>query len=126
LADELMLLGKRYATGVIVTQVVPAVDGHSSLVLDYKSALAKYAPGVAPDYVSLEGFVDANVLIAALQRTGAQLDTERLVATFESMRDLDIGLGTPVGFSRSEHQGLHKVCGTQLDATGHYQPIDLQ
>src|SRR6516165_2436297 len=26
LADELMLLGKRYATGVIVTQVVPAVD----------------------------------------------------------------------------------------------------
>jgi branched-chain amino acid transport system substrate-binding protein len=45
LADELMLLGKKYATGVIVTQVVPAVDGHSSLVLDYKSALAKYFPG---------------------------------------------------------------------------------
>jgi ABC-type branched-subunit amino acid transport system substrate-binding protein len=126
LADELMLLGKRYATGVIVTQVVPAVDGHSSLVLDYKSALAKYAPGVAPDYVSLEGFIDANVLIAALQRNGAQLDTERLVAAFESMRDLDIGLGTPVGFSRSEHQGVHKVWGTQLDANGHYQPIDLQ
>jgi ABC-type branched-subunit amino acid transport system substrate-binding protein len=126
LADELMLLGKRYATGVIVTQVVPAVDGHSSLVLDYKSALAKYAPGVTPDYVSLEGFIDANVLIAALQRNGAQLDTERLVATFESMRDLDIGLGTPVGFTRSEHQGVHKVWGTQLDADGHYQPIDLQ
>jgi branched-chain amino acid transport system substrate-binding protein len=126
LADELMLLGKRYATGVIVTQVVPAVDGHSSLVLDYKSALAKYAPGVTPDYVSLEGFIDANVLIAALQRNGAQLDTERLVATFESMRDLDMGLGTAVGFSRSEHQGVHKVWGTQLDADGHYQPIDLQ
>jgi ABC-type branched-subunit amino acid transport system substrate-binding protein len=126
LADELMLLGKRYATGVIVTQVVPALDGHSSLVLDYKSALAKYAPGVSPDYVSLEGFVDANVLIAALQRNGAQLDTERLVATIEGMRDLDIGLGTPVTFSRSEHQGVHKVWGTQLDAAGHYQPIDLQ
>jgi branched-chain amino acid transport system substrate-binding protein len=65
-------------------------------------------------------------LIAALQRNGAQLDTERLVATFESMRDLDIGLGTPVGFTRSEHQGVHKVWGTQLDADGHYQPIDLQ
>ncbi|MGB8630863.1 MAG: ABC transporter substrate-binding protein, partial [Xanthobacteraceae bacterium] len=51
LADELMLLGKKYATGVIVTQVVPAVDGYSSLVLDYKSALAKYSPGEAPDYV---------------------------------------------------------------------------
>jgi branched-chain amino acid transport system substrate-binding protein len=126
LADELMLLGKRYATGVIVTQVVPAVEGHSSLVLEYKSALAKYAPGVAPDYVSLEGFVDANVLIAALQRNGPQLDTEKLVAALENLRDLDIGLGTPVTFSRSEHQGVHKVWGTQLDATGHYQPIGLQ
>jgi len=126
LAEELMLLGKRYATGVIVTQVVPAVDGHSSLVLDYKSALAKYFPGQEPDYVSLEGYVDANVLIAALQRNGAELDTERLVGTLENIRDLDIGLGTPMTFSRSEHQGVHKVWGTQLDETGHYQPIDLQ
>jgi len=126
LADELMLLGKKYATGVIVTQVVPAVDGHSSLVLDYKSALAKYFPGQAPDYVSLEGYVDANVLIAALQRSGPQLDTEKLVSTLENLRDLDIGLGTPVTFSRSDHQGVHKVWGTQLDANGHYQAIDLQ
>jgi branched-chain amino acid transport system substrate-binding protein len=81
LADELMLLGPKYATGVIVTQVVPAVEGHSSLVLNYKSALAKYFPGVASDYVSLEGYVDASVLIAALQRNGPQLDTEKLVET---------------------------------------------
>jgi len=126
LADELMLLGKKYAAGVIVTQVVPAVDGRSSLVLDYKSALAKYFPGEAPDYVSLEGYVDASVLIAALQRNGAQLDTESLVGTLENLRDLDVGLGTPVIFSRSDHQGVHKVWGTQLDETGHYQPIDLQ
>jgi len=126
LAEELMLLGKRYATGVIVTQVVPAVDGHSSLVLDYKFALTKYFPGQESDYVSLEGYVDANVLIAALQRNGPQLDTESLVRTLENLRDLDIGLGTAVTFSRSDHQGVHKVWGTQLDETGHYQPIDLQ
>jgi ABC-type branched-subunit amino acid transport system substrate-binding protein len=126
LADELMLLGKRFGTGVIVTQVVPAVDGHSSLVLEYKSAIAKYFPGETPDYVSLEGYVDATVLIAALQRNGAQLDTERLVGTLEGLRDLDIGLGTPVSFGRSEHQGVHKVWGTQLDSNGRYQPLDLQ
>ena len=68
LANELMLLGKRFTDGVIVTQVVPAVDGHSSLALEYKSALAKYFPGESPDYVSLEGYVVANVLIAALKR----------------------------------------------------------
>ncbi len=126
LADELMLLGKKYATGVIVTQVVPAVDGHSSLVLDYKSALARYFPGEAPDYVSLEGYVDATVLMAALQRNGSQLDTERLIGTLENLSDLDIGLGTAVIFSRSDHQGVHKVWGTRLDEAGHYQAIDLQ
>jgi ABC-type branched-subunit amino acid transport system substrate-binding protein len=126
LANELMLLGKKYATGVIVTQVVPALEGHSSLVLDYKSALAKYFPGEAPDYVSLEGYVDATVLIAALKQNGAQLNTEKLVATFENIRDLDIGLGTTMNYSRSEHQGVHKVWGTQLDADGRYQPFDLQ
>jgi ABC-type branched-subunit amino acid transport system substrate-binding protein len=121
-----MLLGQRFAKGVIVTQVVPALDGHSSLVLDYKAALAKYFPGEAPDYVSLEGYVVGNVLIEAMKRNGPQLDTERLVATLENLRDLDIGLGTSVNFGRSEHQGVHKVWGTQLDAAGHYQPIDLQ
>ena len=126
LANELMLLGKKYANGVIVTQVVPALDGHSSLVLDYKSALAKYFPGEQPDYVSLEGYVAANVLITALRRNGADLDAEKLVTTLENLRDLDIGLGTPVSYGRSEHQGVHKVWGTQIDENGRYQPIDLQ
>jgi hypothetical protein len=65
-------------------------------------------------------------LVEALKRNGPQLDTERLVDTLENVRDFDMGLGTPVTFGRSEHQGVHKVWGTQLDATGHYQAIDLQ
>jgi ABC-type branched-subunit amino acid transport system substrate-binding protein len=105
---------------------VPALDGHSSLVLDYKSAMSKYFPGEQADYVSLEGYVMANVLISALRRNGAELDTEKLVQTLENMRDLDLGLGTSVTFGRSEHQGVHKVWATQLDENGRYQSIDLQ
>lgn len=126
LANELMLLGKRFATGVIVTQVVPAVEGHSSLVLEYRSTLAKYFPGEQSDYVSLEGYIAGKLMIEALKRNGPQLDTERLVATLEGLRNLDIGLGTTISFGQSEHQGVHKVWGTQLDENGRYQPIDLQ
>src|SRR5499425_2455051 len=126
LADELMLLGPRYANGVIVTQVVPAVDSYATAILKYKSALAKFFPGETPDYVSLEGFVAARVLVEALKRAGPQLDTEKLVDSLESLRNLDLGLGTPVNFGRTEHQAVHKVWGTELDANGHYQAIDLQ
>jgi len=126
LAEELKLLGPRYSTGAIVTQVVPAVSGYSSIVLEYKNALAKYFPGEAPDYVSLEGYVSANVLIQALKRTGAQLDTEKLIDVLENMRNLDLGLGTQLSFGRAEHQASHKIWGTALDETGKYQAIELE
>src|ERR1700732_1021932 len=126
LADELMLLGPRYAAGAIVTQVVPAVSGYSSIVLEYKNALAKYFPGEAADYVSLEGYVAANVLIEALKRTGPQLDTEKLIDVLENMRDLDLGLGVSLGFGRAEHQASHKIWGTAIDETGKYQAIELE
>ena len=125
LAEELMLLGPRYANGVIVTQVVPAVSSYSTVILEYKSALAKYFPGEAPDYVSLEGYVMANVLVEALRRAGRQLDTEKLVDSIESIRNLDLGLGTSLNFGRTEHQGSHKVWGTELDQAGQYQALEL-
>jgi branched-chain amino acid transport system substrate-binding protein len=126
LKDELMLLGPQYAAGVVVTQVVPSLDGYSSLVLQYKSALDRYFPGEAPDYVSFEGYVEAQVLIEALKRAGPQLDTERLVDTFENMRGFDLGLGAQINYARSEHQGMHKVWGTQINESGKFEPIDLQ
>jgi len=126
LASELMLLGPRYANGVIVTQVVPSVDSYASAILKYKTALAKYFPGETPDYVSLEGYVDGTLLLEGLKRAGPQPDTEKLVDGLESLRNFDMGLGTLISFSQSEHQGSHKVWGTQLDDHGHYQPFDLQ
>ncbi|WP_295851289.1 ABC transporter substrate-binding protein [Tardiphaga sp.] len=126
LAEELKLLGPRYTKGVIVTQVVPAVDGYSSAILEYKAALAKYFPGEAPDYISLEGYVVGNVLVQAMRQASPQLDTERLVDSLEALRQLDMGLGTVLSFGRSEHQASHKVWGTALDENGRYQAIDLE
>ena len=111
LADELMLLGPRYANGVIVTQVVPAVGGYSSAVMEYKNALAKYFPGEAPDYVSLEGYIAANVLIQAIRQTGPELNTEKLIDNLEAMRNLDLGLGTALEFRPLRAPGLAQDLG---------------
>ena len=56
-------------------------------------------------------------------------ETGRSPARYEKLvdrRNYDVGLGTLISYSQSEHQGSHKVWGTQLDDHGHYQPIDLQ
>src|SRR5712664_2352401 len=126
LAEELTLLGPRYSNGVIVTQVVPAVSGYSSIVLEYKNALAKYFPGEAPDYSSLEGYISANVLIQALKRAGPQFDTEKLVDVLENTQNFDLGLGAQLSFGRAEHQASHKIWGTALDENGKYQAIELE
>ena len=126
LADELMLLGPRFASGVIVTQVVPAVGGYSSAVLEYKNALAKYFPGEAADYVSFEGYIAANVLVQGIKRAGPQVDTERLIDNLEAMRNIDLGLGTQLNFGRAEHQASHKIWGTAIDDNGKYQPLELE
>jgi ABC-type branched-subunit amino acid transport system substrate-binding protein len=126
LASELMLLGPSYTAGVVVAQAVPAVSGYSSLVLEYKNALAKYFPGEAPDYTSLEGYISASILIQGLKRAGPAFDTESLVETLENLRNIDLGLGTNLGFGRAEHQASHKTWGTALDETGTFQPIELE
>ena len=68
----------------------------------------------------------ASVLLEGLKRSGRDLDTERLVEGLEALRDFDMGLGTPISFSPSDHQGSHKVWGTQLNDHGSYQSLDLE
>jgi len=126
LAEELGMLGPRYADGVIVTQVVPPIESYSTAVLKYKSALGKYAPGEKPDYVSLEGYLAAQLLAEGLRRAGPKLDTERLVTALEGIHDFEMGLGTSINFGLVEHQGSHKVWGTRLNGTAKYEALDLE
>ena len=129
-ADELVLAGPQVADGVIVTQVVPAVNGYSKNSLEFKAALARYFPGEQPDYVAFESYVVAKILIEGIRRVaavpGRPIDGDRLADALEGTGDLDIGLGTILKLGPAEHQASHMVWGTQLDAAGKYKAIDLQ
>jgi ABC-type branched-subunit amino acid transport system substrate-binding protein len=74
----------------------------------------------------LEGYAAGSLLLEGLKRADRQLDTEKLVEALETVRDFDMGLGAPISFGPTEHQGLHKVWGTQLNQNGRYQPVDLE
>ena len=126
LADELTTIGPRIAEGVIVTQVVPLPTSRSTAVLKYQELLPKYSLGEKPDFVSLEGYLAAELLIEATRRAGRDFTLESFVDSLEAMRGVDLGIGAMLGFGMGEHQASHKVWGTVIDEKGNFQPLDLE
>jgi ABC-type branched-subunit amino acid transport system substrate-binding protein len=126
LADDLVELGPGYPDGVIVTQVVPHPEAGSAGVLRYREALRRFHPDQQPDFISLEGYLVAHLLGEGLRRVGRDLDTEKLVDALEGIQAFDLGLGTPLRFGPSDHQGSHRVWGTVLDAQGQFKALDLE
>jgi ABC-type branched-subunit amino acid transport system substrate-binding protein len=125
-AEELRTLGARYADGVIVTQVVPLPTSHATAIIRYRDLLKRYSTGEEPNFVSLEGYIAGSILVEGLRRTGKQLDGERLIDTLETIRGLDLGIGTLINFGPSEHQGSHKVWGTMMDGNGVYKNLEME
>jgi branched-chain amino acid transport system substrate-binding protein len=126
LAEELVTSGRPYAEGVMVTQIVPLPTSRAPGVVRFQDAMALHAKGERPGFLALEGFVVAQVLAEGLRRAGRELDTEKLVAALESIKALDLGLGTTISFAADDHQGSRKVWGTLLQADGTWKSIDLE
>jgi branched-chain amino acid transport system substrate-binding protein len=126
LAEELIAAGPRYADGVVVTQVVPLPSSSAPGVVRFREALARHAPGERAGFLALEGWIVGHLLAEGLRRAGPDPDPDKLVEALESMRGLDLGIGTLVSFGPGEHQGSHKVWGTALQRDGGWKQIDLE
>jgi ABC-type branched-subunit amino acid transport system substrate-binding protein len=130
LAAEFRKVGPQYGEGVIVTQVVPfykqVAANDAKVVGRYETCLKRYSPEVNPSFISLEGFIAAHLFAEGLNRAGRNFSTDSLIQTFESIKNLDLGIGTTIGFSPTEHQASHRVWGTVLDANGQYQILDVE
>lgn len=113
--DDLIRAAGADAEGLVVTQVVPPyyLTEYKTVAL-YRRTLAKYYPAAQPNFVSLEGFIDALVLVEGLRKAGKDLTREGLIRGIESIHDLDIGLGPQlkVDFSAKDHKGLDNVIPT--------------
>jgi branched-chain amino acid transport system substrate-binding protein len=113
--DELISEAGPDAEGVVITQVVPPyyMTEFKSVAL-YRRALGKYFPSEQPNFVSLEGFVDAMVLVEGLKRAGKDLTREGLIHGIESIHDHDLGLGPQLklNYSSKEHKGFDHVLPT--------------
>ena len=110
--DELIQEAGADAEGMVITQVVPPyyLTDLKSVAL-YRRELTKYIPSAQPNSVSLEGFVDAMVLVEGLKRAGKDLTREGLIRGIESIHEFDLGLGPQLklNYSSKEHKGFDHV-----------------
>ena len=109
-----------YSANVVLSQVVPNYQSDSSDVVQAYQKLVQ-ASGASAGFTSLEGYVAARVFIAGLLTHHGLFTPEALVATFEQLPDLSLGLGASAGFSPSDHDYSKSVWGTTLAADGTFQ-----
>jgi ABC-type branched-subunit amino acid transport system substrate-binding protein len=110
--EELIELAGADADGMVITQVVPPyyLTDLKTVAL-YRRALTQYAPAERPNFVSLEGFVDAMVLVEGLRRAGKDLTRDGLIRGIEAIHQLDVGLGPQLklDYSAKDHKGFDHV-----------------
>lgn len=113
--DELISEAGADAEGVVITQVVPPyyLTDLKSVAL-YRRSLKTYFPSEEPNFVSLEGFVDAMAMAEGLKRAGKELTREGLIHAIESIHDFDMGLGPQLklNYSAHSHKGFDHVIPT--------------
>ena len=113
--DELISQAGADAEGIVITQVVPPyyLTDLKTVAL-YRRTLSKYAPTAPPNFVSLEGFVDAWVMVEGLKRAGKEPTREGLIRGIESIHELDLGLGPQLklNYSAKSHKGFDHVIPT--------------
>jgi ABC-type branched-subunit amino acid transport system substrate-binding protein len=114
-SDDLIREAGAAAEGAVVTQVMPSYSAvELPTVALYRKELAERFPSAKPGYVSLEGFVDAMVLVEGLKRISGDPTRDKLIDALESMHGLDIGLGPQLklNFSATNHKASQTVYAT--------------
>lgn len=104
-AQQMVRLLEQDAPGVIFTQVVPLPTvSFPRVVADYRISLAQLDANEKPSFSSLEGYLNARVLVAALRRAGPKPGSESLVRALEEVGTLEVD-GFSVRFSRTSRTG---------------------
>ena len=127
--------GERYTDLLVNSQVVPSYhDTSIPAVEQYQELMALYAPSAPQEllkedytpfshsFVSLEGFLDAKMMVEILTRLGESPERSALEDAVFSIAEYDLGIGETVSFGPERRQGLQKVYYTVVDE-GRFVPL---
>ena len=118
----------RYTQFLVNSQVVPSYhDSSIPAVREYHDMMERYDPQppealvteeyepVARSFVSLEGFLNAKLMVEILGRLGDDPQRSDLERAVFSVRDFDLGIGELASFGPDRRQGLQRVYYTVVE-----------
>jgi len=127
---------QRYTELLVNSQVVPSYEDTSiPAVREYRDLMARYDPQPPSEllkenyrpfphsFVSLEGFLDARLMVEILRRLGNRPTRNHLEYAVYSIKDFDLGVGVPISFSANRRQGQDRVYYTVVEG-GQFIPLD--
>jgi branched-chain amino acid transport system substrate-binding protein len=105
------------AEGTVISAVIPPYTREDLPTATlYGKLLKKYAPAEEPNFISLEGMVDAMVVVEGLKRAGRDLTRTKFIKALESIHDLDLGLGRKfrLTYGPQRHKGFDEITFTVI------------
>jgi branched-chain amino acid transport system substrate-binding protein len=105
--------------GLVFTQVVPYPWGVTpQIVADYQAAFKRKYPNEDYSFSSLEGYINAVVLVAGLKRASGY-SAEGITEAFENLGLINIG-GMEVKYGIGNHEGSRFVDTVVVSSTGKF------
>lgn len=100
------------ARGIGVVQVIPNPQASNlPITREYKRLMREFGPpGAEPSSFSLEGFIAAKVLVAAIKQTAPPISRASMAKSLSSLKSLDLG-GYEIDFSRSKRGARYVAIG---------------
>jgi branched-chain amino acid transport system substrate-binding protein len=123
-----------YTANLINSQVVPSYENPAiAAIAEYRALIARHNPAPPPglgaadyqplahSFVSLEGFLNAKLLVEVLRRMGPQPTRAKIAGVVRAIDDVDLGMGERISF-RHGNQGSNAIYYTTV-RDGRFVPI---
>lgn len=112
------VVGATALQGLGISQVLPfPYSATLPLVSDYQALMKTYGKGSPLSYPSMEGYMNARVLVMALKKAGATPTRASVRQALEGLGQVNLG-GYPLNFSPTNHVGSRFVDLTVVSRTG--------
>jgi len=96
--------------GVIFgTFAIPPYDYEDPQVIKQKAAFLKHYPDVRWGVFPSAGFVYAVPFVEALKSMGKDVTREGLIAAMDNLKDVDLGGGLKISYSKDDHQAIRSM-----------------